>query len=238
MKRISIDTDNLVKLYLSGISQFELGKIFNVSRTVVHRRLIENGIVIRNIPDAAVIRDAKIPIEVKRQRFIKAQQACIGRIVTEREKTLRANSRQSSCKQSASEILFCDWLTQRGYKIIPQQAIGFYNVDIGIFPIAIEILGGSWHASKPIHAERTRYILNKGWSMIFIWVNGRRSPLVSSVTDYVISRLEFLRQNPSIVSQYWVIRGDGKELSTGSIDSDNISIVVPGYESLNRVSRN
>jgi len=220
--------------YLQGESENSLAKSFGVSRTAIARYLKFCGVPRRDPTEANRLLAEQTPQEEHHRRIKIAQDAVRGSHQSPEHRARIAQGRQRlSSGVSQAEIIFAHWLEARGLAVVPQQAIGPYNVDIGTAPIAVEILGGSWHASKPIHPKRTRYLLDQGWHLVFVWTHARRSPLAERAADYVVAFLDELRRNPPTISQYRVIRGDGHELARGQADGDNISLVAPGYESAN-----
>jgi very-short-patch-repair endonuclease len=137
---------------------------------------------------------------------------------------------QRASGASHAEIALSQMLLRHGVKCIPQLAIDKYNVDLATDRLAIEVLGGLWHSSKPNHIKRLRYILNQGWNVVYIWAIKNRSPLSEIAADYIVAFLNELRGDPSLRGQYRVLRGDGQELARGCAQDDNIAIVVKGYE--------
>ena len=220
----------LAAMYEAGLSENEIAKYFRVSRSAIKTRLEAAGVERRSIGEAARWRISKYTQDEKNEMMISAQEYCRGRKLPLDLQIKIAKSREKSAMCSDSERILTSWLRDYGVKCIPQRAIGIYNTDIAIHPVAVEVLGGYWHSSKPTHAERTRYILNQGWHMVFVWAHHYRSPISPAVADYIVTFLNEVGTNPSSVRQYRVIRGDGKELARRSANDDSISIVAPGYE--------
>jgi len=217
--------------YLAGESENTLARCFGVSRSAITTRLRVAGVQRRDMATANRLAQTAIPIEEHHRRIKIAQDAVRGRRVSIDEKIRRAIGREAKgSNRSASEILLEGWLIDRGISTVPQKAIGIYNVDLGAYPVAVEIFGGSWHATKHTHTERTRYILNQGWHLVVIWTHPRRSPLVPAVADYIVTFLQEVSSKPTAIREYRVIRGDGQELARGRFDGNDISLVVPGYE--------
>lgn len=236
--RKQLDNTAIVNAYLSGESENSIAKRMNVSRDVITKRLQVAGIQRRNTTEANRLRQSQRSPEERRAGMLAAQAASRGRTIGIEEKTRNAQKRQAiGFTRSKTEPILTKWLADRGLTVIPQQAIGPYNVDIGTFPIAVEVLGGGWHRYNPLHAERTRYILNAGWHLVFIWVNESRYPLQPEVTDYIISFLQEASRNPSMIREYRVIRGNGQELTRGSANSEQITLVAPGHKALNGGAR-
>lgn len=234
MEQLGLPDAEIAKRYLAGESENTLADAYGVSRTAIAVRLRHQGITRRTQTEANQLLAEQTPIEEHHRRIKIAQKATRGRKHTMAHRRHIALSRQRrETLTSPAEHLLAKWLRERGASPILQQAVGPYNVDIGLHPIAVEILGGAWHASKPTHPERTRYILNQGWHAIFIWSHIRRSPLQEAVADYIIAALDELRSQPSPSGQYRVIRGDGYELARCQFDVQDFTLIVPGYESLN-----
>lgn len=234
----TIPCEEIAARYTSGESENAIAKSLGVSRNVIATRLRVAGAERRTSAAANQLLASQTPLTEHHRRIRIAQDANRGRKQSFEHRCHIAASRQTNISNSSpAEIMLVQWLADEGIWSTPQQAIGPYNVDIGAYPVAVEILGGAWHAGKSIHPKRTRYILDQGWSLVFIWSHIRRSPLTFAATDYVAAFLKELRSNPSSVGQYRVIRGDGQELARGSADTDDITIVVPGYESYRERSR-
>jgi very-short-patch-repair endonuclease len=233
--KAGLPDDEIVRLYIEGHSANSLAKQFDVSRTAIRNRIDAAEVPMRGSTDANRLLAEQTPIDEHRRRIKFAQDAIRGKPMPLAQQIKAARTRQErEISVSPTEALLKNWLTMRGVECIAQQAIGPYNVDIGAAPVAVEIFGGGWHASKPKHARRARYIFDQGWHLLFVWVNATRSPLVESVADYIISRLQDTRSQPAATRQYWVIRGDGQELSTGSANDDEITLIIPGYQAHSR----
>lgn len=234
MAHLNLPSQEIAEQYLAGESENALAKAYGVSRRAITVRLSQQGITRRTQTEANRLLAEQTPIEEHHRRIKIAQIATCGRKQTMAHRRKIAQTRQQrKTNMSPTEVLLADWLRARGLSPIPQQAVGPYNVDLGLHPVAVEILGGSWHASKSIHTKRTRYILDQGWHMVFIWTHIRRSPIQESVADYIVSAVNVLCRDPTAIRQYRVIRGDGQELARCKTDVEHITLVVPGYESLN-----
>jgi very-short-patch-repair endonuclease len=233
-EKAGLPVDQIVARYKAGESENGLAKAFTTNRNVIHARLVAAGVNLRSNAAANRLLAEQTPREEHMRRIRIAQKATRGKKRTFEHGCNIALSRQNnSSGRSEYEILISDMLISRGIDVIPQQAVGPYNIDIGTYPIAVEILGGNWHNIKKIHLKRTRYILNQNWLMVFIW-STKRAPISASVTDYIITCLQEVRHDPSILGEYRVIRGDGQELARQRFDPDNFTIVVPGYEGYGR----
>lgn len=232
--KLALPMTQIVARYEAGESENVLAAEYGVSRSALRRRLELFEVSLRDQSEANQLLAEQTPLQEHRRRIAIAQKATRGRKQTFSHRCKIAATREArGLGISPAEELLASWLHEREVACVPQRAIGPYNVDLGIAPVAVEILGGAWHASKQRHAKRSRYILNEGWHIVFVWSHGTRSPLTPGVADYIVSFLKQLRRDPSAICEYRVIRGDGQELSGGSANSDEITFVVPGYEGLN-----
>jgi len=230
--KIALPSSDIVGRYIAGQSELELASSFGVSRSVIARILRESNILRHSSSEANTFRFQRMTSEQRKEIIKNAHNAIRGKPASHERMCKAAITREiSGFTRSETEIMLSNWLSQRGIVTIPQKAVDKYNIDLAIDSIlGIEILGGSWHQSKPKHIERTRYILNAGWNMLFIWVYNRSQFQPTIVTNYIITYLDKLSRNPSTACQYRVIRGDGKEFVRGSVNDDNISIVPKGFK--------
>lgn len=229
-EKLSLPVTEIVNRFNNGESVLSLSISFGVSRNVIEERLVFAGATPRGITEANRLAINSLPREEVLRRIKIAQDSVRGVKHTAEHRHKIALSREhNGVSISATENLLCSWLRERGVSFIQQKAVGSYNVDIATYPIAVEILGGSWHASKSIEVKRAKYIFDAGWHQVFVWVHAKRSPITPYVADYIVSMLQEVSGDPSAIREYRVIRGDGKELSRGRSDSDNFTIVVPGY---------
>lgn len=230
--KLVMPESDIIGLYESGISEQAISKQFNVSRQVIKRVLIANNIKRRGCSESANNRWTNMTVTERKAAIANAQEWTRGKKLSFEHlcKVAKGVERNQS-NVSASEKFLFSLLLERGIKTIPQKAVGKYNIDLAIFPLGIEVLGGFWHASKSKHIERTRYLFDNGWNMLFIWNHAIRSPITHGVAEYIVSYLDELSRNPTSICQYRVVRGDGQELSRGSSNDDSISIVANGFES-------
>lgn len=236
--KITLPTVDIATAYTHGVSELALSFKYSVSRNVITRVLEEMGIERHTASEANSLRFERMTQEERNALVYKAQDAIRGKPAKIERLCKMAIARERiGFSISRAEIILADWLTAKGLNIVPQKAVYKYNIDIGIEGIlGIEVFGGFWHASKPRHIERTRYLLNTGWNMLFIW-NTDRSGFNISITDYIITFLDECRSNPAAPRQYRVLRGDGNLLSRGSIDDDNISVIAKGFKGGHIISK-
>ena len=217
--------------YLSGESENGIAVSLGVSRGTVRRRLVHDGVVLRDITEANRLMVGQRSPEENLANTQAAHAAKRGKANSYEMRCQAAVTReQRQTHTSASELLMKRWLEDRGVDSIAQKAIGPYNADLAIHPIAVEINGGGWHAyshHRKRAPERTRYILDEGWNLLFVWVDLIRYPLTEAVADYIVSFVEEARRDPTLRGQYRVIRGNGQLQPTSGSDLNEVALVPP-----------
>jgi hypothetical protein len=108
-----------------------------------------------------------------------------------------------------------------------QKAAGKYNIDYAIGSVAVEIVASiSTMRSHRAGAftKRMKDLGDLGWHVYVI-------RLLRGITDVALDDLgafvEKASRNKSAPRQYRVIRSDGKAISRGHLDDDDIALVIP-----------
>lgn len=230
--RVDLPASEIVDRYRNGSSEISLAREYGVTRPVIRRRLQEAGVTIRGHSEAGKQRAASMSPE-ERLRQAQASHAATRGVPADHDRLVKqAQARERSPKApSRGEIAMKALLQERGLDPVSEKAVGKYNIDLMMSPVAVEVLGGTWHASRRTHAERTPYILNQGFAMVFVW-DTRWHPISPKAADYVTSVVESARRDPSLIGQYWVIRGDGKLASTGSLNDKEFPLVQPSIRDI------
>lgn len=226
-KIIISNLDDFLDRYISGESENILAKEAGVCRSTFRYRLLENGINPRGRSEAESIKWSRMSTDQRIKQVAAAHNAARGREVPFKELCLRAKMREGNMAYnvSKSEIKLGCWLKEIGVNVIHNFAVGPYNCDIGTGTIIVEVWGGNWHP-KPIDIERTKYILDAGYSVLIVDIDKRRFPISQAITEYAIALDKLARANPTTNRQYWMVRGDG-ELIFKRFNSDNISLKPP-----------
>jgi len=159
--------------------------------------------------------------------------AARGRNISFGELCQRATSRQGNMRYNVApdEVILGNWLRDLGLPIIHNFAVGPYNCDIGTGPITVEVWGGGWHP-KPNEVERTKYILDAGYSVLIVDIDERRYPLAFAVTKYAVALHKIASSDPAEKRQYWMVRGNGECIFV-RLNSDNITLKPPFTSSRN-----
>lgn len=217
----------IVDRYLAGESENALAKAYGVDRGVIRRRLLKHGVEIRGYSAANILKASRETPEERQANSAAAHAAVKGMKHTWEQLCRRAQGKEGTQgNRSEAELLLEKWLIERGVQVIPQQAIGKYNVDLGTYPVAVEIFGGGWHFYKN-HIERFNYLFDQGWNIVIVYVNGRKSVLTPGAADYIVSFLQETARNPTMPRQYRVIWGEGKVYAGGSANADELASIVP-----------
>lgn len=232
-------TPEIVRRYTNGESEKSIADSLpgKLSRVFVRGVLLEAGINPRNPSQANWLRVSQMTPAQKKAQTAKANKASRGRKISWEEKCAQALGKQAACvNQSPLEVKMLEWLREIGIGGVPQQAIGAYNADIGVAPVAVEIFGGNFHAAGRHAArfpQRCHYFFDQGWSGVFVWVNAVSNPLTIDAAKYVASFIEAAKSDPSLIGQYRMIGGRGQLFATGSLDCDDFTSVLARCASLN-----
>lgn len=221
--RITLPMDQVREMSIGGMLIYEIARHFKVSTLTLTRRMREEGI--EPVSKSEVAR-RMISRLTEGQRLSRGRQMMRGN--PSKEGRARTNERSVS-RISPLEKTFGRWLNERGIGFAPQKAVGPYNLDFAILPrIAVEIFGGGWHFQPErfrLFRERSKYLFDRGWSIVVVRCAKRDFPLSSAAADQVATFSKLLRRDPSLRCEYRMIRGDGKLVSSGRYKGDDLSFI-------------
>lgn len=232
LSKTPLPKKEIARRYRAGESINTLASSFGVSRSVISRRLTADGVTLRGNADAnRLLAHSRSP-EENRRLMLAAQSAVRGSTRSLTSDLRGARSRETSQAwlanhTSEQERQMAEWLRQRDLTVIPQKAIGPYNVDVAAGPVAVEIFGGGWHAygaHRRRTAKRFGYILDQGWHLMIVWSHNHRWPLDSRAADEVVTFAEVARRDPSGRGEYRVIWGDGQITAAAGPDLDDLAV--------------
>lgn len=227
-RHLALPVDDIAAAYIGGESEYALSRRYGVSRQVIRQRLEGAGVEIRDMAQAGKVRARRMTPDERRDQAAAAHAAVRGVKQPLDHLIRRAEAREArGLCDSPGELFLLGELRRRGLEPIVQKAIGKYNVDMAVAPVAVEVLGGGWHLAKRRHAVRTPQILDAGWHLLFVWNHEGSSALTVKAADYVVAFLEEVRRNPPTISEYRVISGGGKLLASGRADDDEFALVAP-----------
>lgn len=227
-KWIPNDAGEIVAKFQSGESVLSLSIRYGAARRAIERVLREQGVAKRGHREATATW-MKQKSDAERTRIVEAAHAASrGRKASIRERERVAESKQrNQSHASECEIELVRMLQKRGIAgIVPQQAAGIYNIDVGCQPVAIEVFGGGWH-SEGRHRRRTetryRYLLDNGWSVLVIWCMNSFKYISIAAANYAAAYIDAVRADPSLLGEYRIIRGDGMFIGKGRDNLDRIA---------------
>lgn len=233
-KTLNLPAEQIVRQYLAGASENALSQQYGISRGPIARILTEAGVERRDMSEAGTIRSAKMTPGERRQQTAAAHRAARMRRTPQIDKLRRALRIELAGQHgSAGESRLIEMLREYGHQPIPQRAIGPYNVDLALLPVAVEVLGGGWHSIKATHAERAPYILDEGWHLVMVWDYEGLSSLGKGAAEYLVAFVEQMRRNPPATCQYRVITGQGQLLAASGREDDEFPLVPPPRGGLN-----
>jgi very-short-patch-repair endonuclease len=237
------NADDLVSRYRAGESALKLGRDYGITGQTVINALERLGVEIRSQvePAPADVVEAYLGGEsvLALSRSSGISRSSLTRRLKAAGVRLRGvehnggNSHRARCRASLTAELhqshavpnegaLLALLRDRGFDPLPQRAVGSYNLDIAVLPVAVEVLGSDWHNSprKRIHLrKRTEYLLDHGWNVIYVIL--RRSGHPSrQVTDQVVAFIERSRSDPSFHGEYRVIGSQGQASAAFGLDLD------------------
>ncbi len=139
------------------------------------------------------------------------------------------------------EATMIGYLVATGCEVVPQKAVGRYNLDIALTEssIAVEMFGGGWHAQGALatnHRKRFDYLINNGWLPIIVWTVPLY-PLSVAAHDYIVAIHKARCRGETMRSEEHVIRGDGHGGPISEGYPEGIP-VVPCYKSCNKLRSN
>lgn len=214
--RVDLPIDDIVSRYLAGESEKSIADSLGVNRWTIRRRLLKANVSIRGRSEAELLKWSLMSDDQRREQVTPAHRAMRGRTVPHDQQVRMAQGRERTKSHAvASEYHLADLLRERDFAVTLQKAVDIYNLDIAIDspPVAVEIFGGHWHAvgdHERRFFERTKYLLDNGWNVVIVWVDGRRYPLGVACADYIATFAQQARRHISDRGQYRVILGDGQ----------------------------
>ena len=228
LSKSDLPSAEIVRRYLAGESSNALAKSFGVSRRAIDYRLDAAGVDRRGSADANRLMMAARTPEENAANSKAAHEAVRGRRRSIEERSKGAATRERlRTHVSDNELILATMLRERGLDVIPQKAVGPYNVDLAAGTVAVEVFGGGWHAygvHRERASERLRYILDEGWNLVIVWASASRWPIGPGACDYIATFAEVTSGNPPTRGEYRVIWGDGKEAAIDGANVDDLSV--------------
>lgn len=223
---LALPDEEIAKRFMAGESVKSLSISFGVTRAAINTSLRWQNVTARSIADAMRLRSTQIPLTERETLFSDRRGPRIQPMASALSVAKGRQRNLNPVYVSSHERLLADWMVERGINIVPQQAVGTYNIDIGAYPVAVEVWGGAWHFSRD-HRERIKYLFDSGWNLVIVFVNTQTSPLTVGAADYIVSYFQESASNPTLRGEYRVIWGEGNLFARGGADSDEFTRIVP-----------
>jgi predicted transcriptional regulator len=211
-------------MYESGMWKNEIAESTGISEGAVGKYLAKLGIPIaNNRADAMSNRISRMTDDEIAAMTAPAHEAVRGMKRTDADLVKRAKGKERVGKMvgQAEKDLYA-LLIDMGLSPIPQKAVWKYNIDFMLNGnIAVEVTGRNRKPSNwPTYRERIKYLLNGGFALVYVWAN-TTFPIEIGAAEYLVSFCEKASRDPSVFGKYWVIRRDGKLMTTGGMDNND-----------------
>jgi len=244
-RRSEIDTESTIAAYTGGASAEAIARSMGVHERVVRRALQEGGVPLRTRSEANTLRMTQAS-EDERRKITEAARAkarangtlWTPEVVSKAMKTrARTNQVRGSMVGSFEEDMR-KLLVNQGSGPIPQLAVGTYNLDLALAPVAVEV-----HvcASNPMTNARLRQrsekLLDAGWTSLYIWITNS-FPLLPRAAEYAITFREAIERSEAPRREHRVIRGTGELVASYRRDPDNGAFVPTSVGPAYRTRRN
>lgn len=233
--------EECVNRYLAGESPASLALEYGFSRMALIRNMARRGVPIRGRREAELLKNANRTPAERRAQTAAANAAARGRVASQAEREhVAASKERNKSHVSPYENRLTQLLRSQGIaRAESQKAAGRYNIDVAIWPFAIEVFGGGWHAYGQ-HRTRSRarfeFLCAQGWAPIIVWcishVVGHEDPAPTPELAREIAKL--YRGPTPRPGSAWVYRFDGRLLATADADFD----VIGRYPTAARKGRN
>lgn len=207
-ERIDKLGEQMVTMYQNGESENAVAKHFSISRNVVRRQLERFGVEPRTQSEAESLKWSKMT-EEQRQRQVKAAHKVNKGIIRSDESKIKLAKARERIKYDfligPGETELVQLLNDRGIDCVHQKAIKFYNVDIAVGNIAVELTKDRtrYSAFNPKEIKRAKNLLECGFHTLAIQFDIEET-LIHCADDIITTINEMSSLEP-YVSEYWVI---------------------------------
>lgn len=225
------DVDDIIRRYEAGERIQDIAAVLDMDPSSLRKGLRNRGYALRSQSESLRLHLASIGPDGRQARSAAAHAAVRGMVRTADDLARRAAGKErSQAHVSENDRALGRMLADAGLAFTYAKAIGPYNVDIAAAGVVVECYGGGWHGGGRALArfdQRTRYILDAGWSVVVVWIDQRRHPLSIAAAEYVVALADVAGRDPAAPRQYRVIRGNGEELVRGCSKDDHFPLKPP-----------
>lgn len=222
-----VNPDEIVNLYLSGVSVNALSKKYPIGRRGIDSLLRKEGVKMRSQSESELIKWQNMTEEQKKRQVEKAHKAVKRLPDSHWDRVMRLNAK---CKENTLskvghlETEFIQQFKKLGFEPVSQKAVDRYNIDIAINTTAVEIhINGANPHNAVSYKRRIINLLKLGWNVIYVKIT---SDVFIEITANKIGRMiHLIESNPSSVCQYGMIRGTSEIVTSGCLDGNDLSTV-------------
>src|SRR6185436_4725066 len=210
-KRKAIVPPELIAQYRAGESIEALHRSFKIACKRIRNELRDLGVPLRSQSERELL---------KWQTYRESMMASHGNCYSAPTLAKRAATRQgrrTHIGRGEREVAEALSAAEPSLELIPQMAVGRYNLDIGVpsCRVAVEIERAMFGAKgRERVRERVKNLLDLGWSVIIIVLDRteqrRRRFLPEEVAKKVIAFIQLVRRKHPARGQYRMIASDGK----------------------------
>jgi very-short-patch-repair endonuclease len=202
----------VVALYVDKrLSTFAIAQRLEVSRSVVDAALKQHGVEKRTMSEQQSIASSRRTPKARRALAVAAQAARRGSSDTFESLFARAHTKEQRAVPTAHEERVIASLVKAGHVVVPQLAVGKYNIDAGIraLLVAVEVDPGDWHRGgrkRIADLAKERYLAAVGWRVL------RVDPSKDPVTwlQFVRSLPAPSRKHRMLWRRYQALVADGR----------------------------
>lgn len=221
-RRLDLDVEEIARRYVAGESVFALAQRYHAGLHAIRDRIRAAGVPLRNRREAALVRTAQLSPQ---ERAAHTEAASARRRA--QPSSAQALHRQAIARQQRSDDrTLCEagqiivrMLKARGYQVDCCTPVGPYNVDITVGAVAVEVLTNARCASSKRQGQRLRRIMEHGYSVIFVRVDGRTvAPLYPRALQSIASFVAVRRRFPMQTHIFQIIRRNGTIFRFGTIN--------------------
>jgi hypothetical protein len=221
-RRLDLDAEEIVRRFVAGESVFALAQHYHAGLQTIRRRIREAGVPLRNCSEAGLVRTAQLSAEERVTPTEAAARARRARPSSEHALHRQAVARQRRWDERAlsdAGHIIVRMLKSRGYMVDCFTPVDRYNLDITVGAVAIEVLTNARCASSKREGQRLRRIMEHGYSVIFVHVDGRTVvPLYPKALQSIASFVAIRRRFPTQTNIFQVIHHNGAIFSFGTIN--------------------
>lgn len=224
--------DDLILNYAAGASLKRISDITGISRTALGRAFRERGVELRGQSDSERLKWAAMDVDARQRQVAAAHAAARGRVDRLSTKLARAKTRyERLLHRGHLEDDVGSALRRMGHQVDWQFPVGPYNVDVVMHEcsIAVEIsCGGGKATRRALAPKRTKYIVDAGWTVIFVEAPKRRGvPSTERIAERLHSLSQEVGRHHPGAGQYGVIGGHGDPLPGACPHFDHLAR-IPG----------